>query len=61
MVTPIQSLREMGQSVWYDDISRAMIKSGGLRELIDAGVTGLTSNPTIFHKAITSRPTTTTS
>ena len=53
MVTPIQSLREMGQSVWYDDISRAMIKSGGLRELIDAGVTGLTSNPTIFHKAIT--------
>ena len=53
MVTPIQSLQDMGQSVWYDDISRAMIKSGGLRELIDAGVTGLTSNPTIFHKAIT--------
>ena len=53
MVTPIQSLRDMGQSVWYDDISRAMIQSGGLRELIDAGVTGLTSNPTIFHKAIT--------
>ena len=53
MVTPIQSLREMGQSVWYDDISRAMIKSGALQELIDAGVTGLTSNPTIFHKAIT--------
>ena len=53
MVTPIQSLREMGQSVWYDDISRAMIKSGALQELIDSGVTGLTSNPTIFHKAIT--------
>ncbi len=53
MVTPVQSLRDMGQSVWYDDISRAMIKSGGLRELIDNGVTGLTSNPTIFHKAIT--------
>ena len=53
MVTPIQSLRDMGQSVWYDDISRAMIASGALKELIDAGVTGLTSNPTIFHKAIT--------
>ncbi|MCY4527722.1 MAG: transaldolase [Chloroflexi bacterium] len=53
MVTPIQSLRDMGQSVWYDDISRAMIDSGGLKELIDNGVTGLTSNPTIFHKAIT--------
>ena len=53
MVTPIQSLRDMGQSVWYDDISRAMIKSGALQELIDAGVTGLTSNPTIFHKTIT--------
>ena len=53
MVTPIQNLRDMGQSIWYDDISRAMIESGGLKELIDAGVTGLTSNPTIFHKAIT--------
>ena len=53
MVTPVQSLRDMGQSVWYDDISRAMIKSGGLQGLIDDGVTGLTSNPTIFHKAIT--------
>ena len=53
MVTPVQSLRDMGQSVWYDDISRAMIESGGLRALIENGVTGLTSNPTIFHKAIT--------
>ena len=53
MVTPIQSLQEMGQSVWYDDISRGMIQSGALQELIDAGVSGLTSNPTIFHKAIT--------
>ncbi len=53
MVTPIQNLQAAGQSVWYDDISRSMIKSGALQDLIDAGVTGLTSNPTIFHKAIT--------
>lgn len=53
MVTPIQDLQDIGQSVWYDDISRGMLKSGALRRLIDSGVTGLTSNPTIFHKAIT--------
>ena len=48
----IEKLREIGQSVWYDNVSRGMIKSGELQSLIDVGVTGLTSNPTIFHKAI---------
>ena len=48
----IEKLREIGQSVWYDNVSRGMIESGELQSLIDIGVTGLTSNPTIFHKAI---------
>ena len=48
----IQNLRELGQSVWYDNISRASIKSGELLQLINLGVSGLTSNPTIFDKAI---------
>jgi transaldolase len=50
--TPIQELGRLGQSVWIDQISRGMIDSGELKDLRDAGVTGLTSNPTIFEKAI---------
>lgn len=53
MATPIEKLQEIGQSVWYDNISRGIIESGELQQLIDSGVTGLTSNPTIFQKAIT--------
>jgi transaldolase len=46
-------LRERGQSVWYDSISRAIITSGQLQQLIgDYAVVGVTSNPTIFEKAI---------
>ena len=51
-MTPIHGLRNLGQSVWIDQISREMISSGELQRLRDAGVTGLTSNPTIFQKAI---------
>ncbi|MCH8064028.1 MAG: transaldolase, partial [Chloroflexi bacterium] len=48
----LQELRRLGQSVWFDNIRRGFIKSGELQQLIDQGVTGLTSNPTIFEKAI---------
>ncbi|MCY3800844.1 MAG: transaldolase [Chloroflexi bacterium] len=50
--TPIHKLGSLGQSVWIDQISRGMITSSELERLRDAGVTGLTSNPTIFQKAI---------
>ena len=47
--------RGLGQSLWYDNISRGLIKSGVIRKLIDDGViTGITTNPTIFQKAIES-------
>ncbi len=47
-------LREAGVSVWLDTLSRELLDSGGFAELIrDWGVTGATSNPTIFAKAIT--------
>ncbi len=52
MTTKIQELHGEGQSVWYDNISRDLITSGALQKLIDMGVLGLTSNPTIFEKAI---------
>lgn len=49
----VQQLQMLGQSVWYDNISRGMIKSGKIQRLIDSGVSGITSNPTIFEKAVT--------
>ncbi len=49
----INRLNAMGQSVWCDNLSRKMIDSGELLRLIDVGVVGITSNPTIFMKAIT--------
>ena len=52
MSNSIQDVRAIGQSVWYDNIRRGLIESGELQRLIDLGVTGLTSNPTIFQKAI---------
>ncbi len=48
----IKALDAFGQSVWLDNISRSMIKTGRLAELIDLGLTGMTSNPTIFDKAV---------
>lgn len=50
---PLQRLHDYGQSVWNDNLSRHLIVSGELQGLIgNAGVVGITSNPTIFDKAI---------
>ncbi|MBK8048643.1 MAG: transaldolase [Anaerolineales bacterium] len=49
----IQERYGLGQSVWLDYIERSLIKSGGLRKLVESGVAGVTSNPTIFQQAIT--------
>ena len=54
MLNTIQQANEVGQSIWYDNISRGSIESGALQALIDQGVSGLTANPTIFEKAISS-------
>jgi transaldolase len=52
-VKPTQSLHELGQSLWLDNITRTMLHDGTLRRYIDElSITGLTSNPTIFDKAI---------
>ncbi len=49
----VRELEALGQSVWLDFISRSMILGGDFRYLIDTdGVSGVTSNPTIFEKAI---------
>jgi transaldolase len=51
---PTQQLHEVGQSIWLDNITRALLTDGTLQRYIDElSVTGLTSNPTIFDNAIT--------
>ncbi len=52
MTNRLKELSKYGQSIWYDNIRRAMLTSGEFDELIAAGVLGVTSNPTIFEKAI---------
>jgi transaldolase len=50
---PTQQLHDLGQSLWLDNITRTMLRDGTLAGYIDElSVTGLTSNPTIFDKAI---------
>jgi transaldolase len=52
MSTPLKALAEHGQSPWLDYISRDFVRGGDLEGLIDDGIVGLTSNPTIFQGAI---------
>jgi transaldolase/glucose-6-phosphate isomerase len=53
MANPLKELNEYGQSVWLDFVSRDLLKSGGLAKLIaEDGLRGVTSNPSIFEKAI---------
>jgi transaldolase / glucose-6-phosphate isomerase len=50
---PLRNLQEYGQSVWLDFVSRELLKSGGLAKLVaEDGLRGVTSNPSIFEKAI---------
>jgi transaldolase len=52
-MTPIQQLHHLGQSVWLDYLDHAVIAGGELHSMIERnGLTGATSNPTIFQKAI---------
>src|SRR5919112_3478260 len=48
----LQKMRELGQAPWVDELSREDIKNGGLQRMIDDGIVGVTSNPSIFQKAI---------
>jgi len=53
MTSPIARLNEYGQSPWYDNLTRQLVQGGTLAKLIDEdGIRGVTSNPTIFEKAM---------
>jgi transaldolase len=50
--TPIERLAAAGVAVWLDDLSRERLRTGTLAELVEQGVVGVTTNPTIFEKAV---------
>jgi transaldolase / glucose-6-phosphate isomerase len=51
---PLRLLEDRGQSIWLDNLTRAMLQAGELRRLIEEdGISGVTSNPAIFQKAMT--------
>ena len=52
--TPLHALHEAGQSIWLDYIDRSLVRGGELSQRIERdALTGMTSNPTIFEKALT--------
>ncbi len=53
MSNPLQELQQQGQSVWYDNIDRAQLQSGQYQRILtEMGIVGVTSNPSIFGKSI---------
>lgn len=53
MTNPLHGIAELGQSIWFDDLGRELLRSGQLERMItEDGITGVTSNPTIFERAI---------
>ncbi|MEO6196745.1 MAG: transaldolase [Dehalococcoidia bacterium] len=53
MSNPLHELNARGQSIWYDNLNRELIRTGALRRMVDEdAVTGGTSNPSIFEKAV---------
>jgi transaldolase len=52
LMSKLDRLADLGQAVWLDFIRRSLMTSGQLQALVDDGLRGMTSNPTIFEKAI---------
>ncbi|AOY01359.1 transaldolase [Jeongeupia sp. USM3] len=56
-MSKIAAIKPFGQRIWLDNLSRGLLKSGALQKLIDDdGIAGVTSNPAIFYKSISSDP-----
>jgi len=54
---PLLALKALGQHLWLDNLSRTLLREGGLQRLINEdGIDGVTSNPSIFEKAIAGSP-----
>lgn len=56
-MNPLLAIKQHGQHIWLDNLSRTLLREGGLQRLIaEDGVDGVTSNPSIFHKAMSESP-----
>jgi len=56
-MNPLLQLHALGQRIWLDNLSRTLLREGTLKKLIaEDGVAGVTSNPSIFFKAISESP-----
>jgi transaldolase len=55
-MTILYDIHQLGQRIWLDNLSRTHLWEGGLARLIEQGVTGITSNPSIFQKAVAESP-----
>ncbi len=51
-MTNLHKIHQLGQSIWLDNISRGMLQKGELKQMVDQGLLGVTSNPSIFEKSI---------
>ncbi len=52
----ISEVNKLGQQIWLDNLSRSLIQSGELAKMLEAGISGVTSNPAIFQKAFAGDP-----
>lgn len=52
-MTVLHNIQQLGQSIWFDNMSRGMIEQGELQKMVEQGLLGVTSNPSIFEKSIT--------
>ncbi|MCK5572020.1 MAG: transaldolase [Bacteroidetes bacterium] len=52
MMNAVRQLEKLGQSIWFDNISRGLVLTGRLKKMVDEGLLGVTSNPSIFDEAI---------
>jgi transaldolase len=53
----LQEVKRLGQSLWLDNLTRTLLQNDGLRQLIERdGISGVTSNPSILHKAVSGSP-----
>ena len=55
-MTILSDVKALGQQIWLDNLSRSLVQSGELAEMLKQGVCGVTSNPAIFQKAFAGDP-----
>lgn len=55
-MTILSKVKTLGQHIWLDNLSRSLVRNGGLAAMLQQGISGVTSNPAIFQKAFAADP-----